>query len=320
VNDDSGAFTPVSTLGYFPLTDRVNQGIPFSITELAYTQTFFETLDVTIGKMLTAEGDPTEFAGGLGRTQFFNSNFIYNAATSQAAPYSTLGAAVDWYPAPWITLSSALFATTDSSTTTSFDHLDDGWTWWSQAATQYSLWGLPGGMNAGFQYAFDNQFIRIDGRLTLVPGGAGPEMVSHSWAGFWGAWQYLYTPDAPAATIDASDNRADMRGLGLFARFGFADPDANPINWSASVGLGGRGLVPGRDDDTFGVGYYYTDIQNSRPFALLGLPSSSQGCEAFYNIAIKPAIGLTLDLQWIDEGLTGTDAATILGLRLDVQF
>jgi hypothetical protein len=68
------------------------------------------------------------------------------------------------------------------------------------------------------------------------------------------------------------------------------------------------------------VGYYYTDIQNSRPFALLGLPSSSQGCEAFYNIAIKPAIGLTLDLQWIDEGLTGTDAATILGLRLDVQF
>ncbi len=321
VNDDTGAFTPVNTRGYFPLTDGINESIPIAITELAYTLSFSEKFDVTVGKMITAWGDPTEFAGGEGRTQFLNSNFIYNAATSQTAPYSTLGAAVDWYPMPAVTVSSALFATTDSSTTTGFDDLDDGLTWWTQLETRYRLGGLPGGLNAGFQYAFDNEFTRIGGRLTLIPGGVSVETVSDSWAVFCGAWQYVFTPDAPPADeLDASDSHADLRGLGVFARFGFADPDANPVKWSASAGVGGRGLIPGRDGDTFGAGYYYTDVQNPRAFSLLGLPSSGQGFEAFYNIALTPAVGLTLDLQWVDGGLAGADAATVLGLRLDIAF
>jgi porin len=320
INDDSGAFTPVNTRGYFPLTDRMNEGIPFTITELAYTQSIDGTLDFTVGKMLTAEGDPNEFAGGLGRTQFLNSNFIYNAATSQTSPYSTLGVALDWYAAPWITVSSAVFSTTDSSTTTGFDHLDDGWTWWTQAETRYRLGPLPGGMNVGFQYAFDSQFTKIGGRLTLIPGGVSLDTVSDSWAAFWGVWQYLCTPDSPPDEIDASDARADIRGVGLFARIGFADPDANPVNWSASMGLGGRGMIPGRDEDAFGVGYYYTDVQDSAAFSLLGLPSSSQGVEAFYNIALTPAVGLTVDVQWVDEGVTDTEAATVLGVRLDMNF
>jgi porin len=321
VNDDTGAFTPVNTRGYFPLTNRINQGIPFTITELTYSQALCDTLEITIGKMLTAAGDPVEFAGGLGRTQFLNSNFIYNAATSQTAPYSTLGAAIDWTPKPGLTLSTALFATTDSSTTTGFDHLNDGWTWWSQISTQYRLGKLPGGMNAGFQYAFGNQFTAINDKLTLIPGGGvGLPTVSDSWAVFWGGWQYLYTPDEAPEEIDASDDHADIRGLGLFARFGFADRDTNPVHWSASIGLGGRGILPGRDNDSFGVGYYYTDVQNSPVFTALRLASSTQGFEAYYDIAITPATNLTLDIQWVDGGLPNTNAATVVGVRLNVNF
>jgi porin len=156
--------------------------------------------------------------------------------------------------------------------------------------------------------------------LTLVPGGVALESVSTSWAVFFGAWQYLYTPDTPPDEIDAADDHADLHGVGLFARFGFADPDANPINWSASVGLGGRGLLPGRGDDTFGAGYYYTDVQDTRGFTLLGLRSSAQGIEAYYSFAITPAMNATLDIQWIEEGFTAIDAATVLGVRLDVEF
>ena len=43
-------------------------------------------------------------------------------------------------------------------------------------------------------------------------------------------------------------------------RFGVADKDTNPIEWSASVGVGGRGVIPSRDDDTFGVGASTTTI------------------------------------------------------------
>jgi porin len=323
VNDGTGAFTPVNIRGYFPLTDPIDEPIPIVITELACTLSFCGKLDVTVGKMITAWGDPTEFAGGEGRTQFMNSNFIYNAASSQTAPYSTLGAAVDWYPTPKVTVSSALFATTDSSTTTGFADLDDGLTWWTQLETRYRLGGLPGGLNAGFQYAFDNEFTRIGGRLTLIPdGGVSVETVSDSWAVFFGGWQYLLTldPSSPSDEVDASDGRVDLRGLGLFARLGFADPDANPVKWSASAGVGGRGLVPGRCSDTFGVGYYYTDVQSPRAFSVLALPSSGQGFEAFYNVALTPAVGLTLDVQWVEGGLGGADAATVLGLRLDITF
>lgn len=321
VNDDAGSFTPVDTRGYFPLATGINEGIPVTITELSYTVELTDGLSATVGKMITIDGDPVEFAGGRGRTQFLNSNFIYNAATSQTSPYSTLGALVDWSPAPWITVSSAVFATPDSSTTTGFNHLNQGWTWWAQAATQYRLGNLPGGLNAGFQYAFGGEFTALNGSTSSLPGeGPGIETVSQSWAIFAGGWQYLWTPDADGAEVDAFDDRADLRGVGVLARLGFGDPDANLVRWSGSVGLGARGLLPGRGLDTLGVGYYFTDVQESDGLRLLGVPSSSQGFEAFYNVAITPAVGLSVDVQWVDEGLEGTDPATVAGLRLDIAF
>jgi hypothetical protein len=169
-------------------------------------------------------------------------------------------------------------------------------------------------------YAFGGEFVKPGGRLSLFSGGASIETVHDSWAVFAGAWQYLYTPDKPPDHIDAGDDRADLHGLGVFARIGFADPNANPVDWSASVGIGGRGLIPGRDGDSWGAAYYYTRTQAPRGFTLLGLNRTGQGFEAYYNIAVTPAVGLTFDAQWIDEGLKSKDPATVLGARLHVNF
>src|SRR5262245_7134651 len=210
VNDDSGAFTPVNTRGYFPIAvGGINEGIPLAITEFTYSVSLSDTLDLTLGKMITVDGDPTEFAGGRGRTQFLNSNFVYNAAGSQTSPYCAAGAAIDWSPAHWIPVSSAVFATTDSSTTTGFDHLNEGWTWWTQVATQYNLDGFPGGMNVGAQYAFGEDFADLGDTLILTPGGISVGTVRNSWAVYWGCWQYVYLPEAPPEEIDAGDERAD---------------------------------------------------------------------------------------------------------------
>jgi porin len=323
VNDDSGAFTPVNTRGYYPLTDEINQAVPFTITELTYTLSPTDTLDVIVGKLLMAAGDPTEFAVNPGRTQFLNSNFVSSVATSQTTPYSTLGAEVDWSPAPWIALSTAVYQTADSSTTTGFDNLNEGWTWWMEADTQYRLGTLPGGLNAGVVYAFAGEFTNIGGTLTLFPeDGLIAETVSDSWAVYASAWQYLFTfdPAPPTGEIDASDGHADLRGLGLFTRIGFGDPNSNPVEWSLSAGVGARGLIPGRDSDTLGVAYYYTEVRSSEARSFLGIPSSTRGFEAYYNVALTPAMGLTFDVQWIDEGFIDEDAATILGCRLDIEF
>jgi porin len=112
----------------------------------------------------------------------------------------------------------------------------------------------------------------------------------------------------------------DREGVGIFARFGVADQDTNPVEWSGSFGVGGRGIVPARDDDVFGVGYYYTHFQETRIGGLLGVDDEGQGFETFYNAAIIPAAHLTFDMQLADSALPRTDTAVILGARLNLSF
>ncbi|NJK31615.1 MAG: hypothetical protein HC927_03920 [Deltaproteobacteria bacterium] len=76
-----------------------------------------------------------------------------------AIPYSTLGAGVVIFPTERITLTSLVLNTTDSSTTSGFDDIGDGTTWLTETQVQYRLGSLPGGMNLGFAYAFDNDFL-----------------------------------------------------------------------------------------------------------------------------------------------------------------
>jgi porin len=40
----------------------------------------------------------------------------------------------------------------------------------------------------------------------------------------------------------------------MFFRFGMGDKDTNPVDWDLKIGLGGRGLFPGRANDTYGIG------------------------------------------------------------------
>jgi porin len=318
VNDDSGAFLPVNTNGFFPLTSPTDEGLPFAITELTYTQFLSEKFAVFLGKLQTLDGDPNEFASGRGRTQFMNANFIFNGTTANASPYSALGGGVVWLPNDWITINNALIGLVDASTTTGFSTINQGLAWTPEADFQYRLGGLPGGANIGGIYAFAGDFAKLGGRLSLLPTGVALEKKSTSWVVYGSAWQYLYTPDTVPGKIDLANMRADLRGFGLFARLGFADPDTNPIEWSASIGLGGRALLPRRENDTWGVGYYYSRIRNLRQ--VLNVDNASAGVEAFYNVALTPAAGLTLDVQWIDGATNGTDPATLLGARLDLRF
>jgi len=85
-------------------------------------------------------------------------------------------------------------------------------------------------------------------------------------------------------------------------------------------GVGGRGIIPSRDNDTFGIGYYYNRIQTLRLSNFLGQKDSAQGFECFYNIAITPASHVTLDLQVVETAQSRVDTATVLGLRASLNF
>ena len=79
-------------------------------------------------------------------------------------------------------------------------------------------------------------------------------------------------------------------------------------------------MIPGRENDWFGVGYFYNHIVVGRFTGFAGLNDEAQGFEAFYNVGITPAAHLTLDIQVVDGALPDADDAVVLGARLGMSF
>jgi porin len=321
VNGQAGPILPVNTDALFPITSSLDEDIPITVTDLYYTQFLSETFGVFLGKFDTLGGDPNEFASGRGTSQFMNANFVFNSVTARSTPYSTLGGGVVWMPTPYIAVSSSVYNTEDSSTTTGFDDFDDGTSWATEAKFQYRLGHLAGGQNVGFSYSWNNDFFEIGGRFVFQPGqGIIVPTRDETWFAYWSGWQYLFTDEEVEKPLDPTNGVADLHGIGVFARFGFADESTNPVEWSGSIGLGARGLIPGRLNDSCGIGYFYNDIQTTRLSGILGLIDHSQGFEAYYNIAITPAAALTLDVQVVEAPTNNLDTAVILGARLGLTF
>ena len=191
-----------------------------------------------------------------------------------------------------------------------------------EAQFQYQLRGLPGGQNVGGLYSTDREFRQLGSRLVFEPGvGLSVPTTDESWFVYWSGWQYLWTKEeASDAPLSLINRKPDLQGFGLFARVGFADQDTNTVKWSASGGVGGRGIIPGRDDDIFGLGYFYTRINAPRLTGVGIIDDYFQGLEAFYNIATTPSTSLTLDAQVVGDAFPATDTAVILGARLHLRF
>jgi porin len=220
-----------------------------------------------------------------------------------------------------VKFSSVVYNIKDSSTTSGFEDIGEGAAWVTSAEFEYKLGELPGGQNVTFGYAFDSNFADLGERFVFTPGeGLAPTTKDYTWAVTWSTWQYLWVKNPSDAPINLTNGEPDRQGLGLFARAGFADQDTNPIEWSASGGVGGKGIIPGRERDTFGVGYFHLKFQPERLINSLGSDDHSQGFEAFYNVSITPAANLTFDVQVLDSPFPDIDTAVILGLRLGLKF
>ena len=142
-----------------------------------------------------------------------------------------------------------------------------------------------------------------------------------TWAVSYSGWQYLQVFSGDTSKpVDLRNGRADHQGWGVFLMAGLADEDTNPVQWSVAAGVGGRGILPGRPNDSFGIGYFYVDLVDGAVADLIGLDSEEQGVELFYEIEIAPWFHITPNLQIVDPGVVANDTAVILGLRANVIF
>jgi len=319
VNTNTGLLLPVNTYSASPLTNPPDENVPIAITELNYTQFLSEQFGVLVGKITTMK-NANEFAGGEGRTQFMNFQFLFPAVYAQLTPYSTLAVGAVVMPSERFLFSSILMNTTDSSTTTGFGDIGDGATWLNSIDVQYEVNGLPGGSTFGFMYAFNGNFTRIGGMNYDPDVGIVVGKETESWALRWDGWQYLFTETQPGTRVDPRDGLQDLQGVGVFASLGLGDKKTNPVTFAASVGVAGRGVFPGRDDDTLGLGYFYNNLKKPRPLLTDFLQSSTQGVEFYYNAEILRWLTLTGDVQWMKSARVEVDDSLVLGLRCNINF
>ncbi|MEM9800004.1 MAG: carbohydrate porin [Planctomycetota bacterium] len=315
VNSASGALLPVNDVMFFPL-GAADEDILVNVTELRYTQFLSSAAAVFFGKIVILGGDYNEFAGGRGDTQFMGHTFLSATVTALINPYSSLGAGGFWKPTKNSTLTTAVYGSQDASSTAGFEELENGLTWNTAYRTQYELGGLPGGYNVAFQYAFNGDFTEIDGQFVDPEGRLRRPTESESWNVYANLWQYLSVAPGSDAAIDVTNSRIDRAGYGFFLRAGVADRDTNPVEWVVSGGIGGRGVVPGRDEDSVGIGLATGRAVENRFTDTTLVDRSTGRFEAYYAYAITPSTILTLNFQYIDTVVGGRDPATLLGLRL----
>ena len=348
INFDSGAIQAPNGLALFPMPNQSQM----TITNLTFAQFLAPWVGVMVGKIEGYGGDDNAFAHGL-KNNFLNLGLAFNL-TLEMVPISSLGGIIILVPWDGAVFTAGVLDPNGKPDETGFDHLfADGVYVTSEGRVTIKPFGLVGHQLVGFAWSnkerisliqdTDNilrtilfsKFPRLQdpGPILrkiiekLFPGLLQPlepfNKVHNTWSVYYNFDQYLWSPKGDPT-----------RGIGPFFRFGITDGVANPVKYHYNVGIGGKGVVPGRPRDTFGIGWSRMELSSHlvpflREHLHLGL-SREDAVEAFYNFALTGSINATLDLQVIDPAfkkiqLSGgrfqnMDTAVVGGFRLGVQF
>jgi porin len=344
----SGALVPVNTGVLVPRPNDPTTGL----TNATFTQFLSANLGVFAGKIFTLDAGAGEFAGNY-RTQFQNIGLV-SPMSLALVPISAYGGGV--LVVPWDGAVLSAMAIDPSGTPTNNDVSEafaDGAMVLASGRFTIKPFGLVGHQTVGGMWSnkervsliqdpsntgtflLQERFPRLQDPGPLlrriverfVPQLLVPVQPANrensTWAMFYSFDQYLWQP--------AGD---PTRGIGLFFNFGATDGRANPIKYIYSAGIGGKGIVPGRPHDTFGVGWARTQFSdNFVPFLRrsldLGL-DHEDAIEMFYNASITRWLNVSLDLQVIEPALQkmlgssgqlkNVDTAVVGGVRMYIRF
>ena len=349
VLQDSGAISPVNTAALLPKPNAPTTGLMHA----TFMQFLSPKFGLVAGKFFTLDGNPGEFTGNY-RTQFQNGALVF-PLTAALVPISAYGGGI--VALPWEGAVLSALALDPSGTPTNSDVTEafrDGVMVLASAQFAIKPFDLVG--HQGVQVMWSNKehlslsqdpsnlarallFERFP-RLAdpgpilerilerffpslLVP-VQPPNRKSDTWAVFYNFDQYLWQPKGDP-----------KRGIGVFFTFGVTDGNPNPIKYSYNMGIGGNGVVPGRPNDNFGIGWARTEFSsNFVPFLRqrldLGL-DHEDAVEMYYNAALTSWLNATVDLQVVNPGLKKTldsssnqlkdvNTAVVAGARIYLRF
>jgi porin len=345
---DVGALVPVNTAALLP---GINQRTT-ALTNATFMQFLSPQFGLFAGKINTLDLGVTEFYGDYS-TQFQNAAFNF-PMTLEQVPLSAFGGGLIGIPQQDLLLS--VMALDPAGTPTSNDigkAFSTGVEILANGQLTVKPFGLVGHQAVGFSWNDKSRFsltqdpantalLLLNERfprlanpgpvLTDILARSAPALLtptqpaarkSSSWAVTYAFDQYFWQPDGDP-----------KHGVGLFFAFGATDGNPNPIQYSFLTGLGGKGVLPGRPDDSFGIGIARTQFSGAfLPFLRqqfdLGL-QNEDAIEIYYNAAITPWLNITTDLQIVNPALNKAsspagrlatvDTAVVAGTRLRVRF
>jgi porin len=345
---DSGAIVPVNTAALLPgINERTT-----ALTNATFMQFLSTKFGLAAGKINTLDLGGTEFYGDY-RTQFLNAAFNF-PMTLEQVPLSAFGGGVIALPRDDIILSAMALDPSGTPTSNNLGRaFSDGVMVVGNGQLTIKPFGLVGHQSLGFSWS-DKQLFSLTqdpsniARLLLGerfprlanPGPVLTEILSRffpgllvsaqpanrtssSWSINYAFDQYFWQPDGNP-----------KHGIGLFFAFGASDGNPNPLQYVFVTGIGGKGVVPGRPDDSFGLGLARTEFSGAfvpllRQQLNLGL-RHEDSIEMYYNASITQWLNATADLQIINPALKRAlnsfaqlariDTAVVAGARLRVRF
>lgn len=126
---------------------------------------------------------------------------------------------------------------------------------------------------------------------------------------------------------EARNEEGFDQGLAAFFRAGFSPEDRNPFTYTFDTGFNYTGLLPGRDEDTFGVGVAMVrmsdDLRRAERRSGAAVISDYEiVLEATYEFILTSWWNVQPDFQWIHHpgGSRAIDDAFALGLRTRITF
>lgn len=325
INGKVGSLIPVNLDAVKP---GYGEGAMMTLSEYFYQHVMFDgKLILLAGKLDGSRAFDTNVFANDERTQFMNVALRNNVMIPSFLPYTTLGVGAIVNPLDWLSIRTAVTDTEGRAKTTGFETTFHGPT----HTTIIHEWDFkinpfdkPGHQRIGFVWS-SMEVNHLNPKSPFKE--TGPLMMKLLGPEVMGRLQGYLPYDTSADNVMLyynfdqyifTEEQDPTQGIGLFGRFGWAREDVNPVEHFYSIGIGGKGVIPERDRDTFGIGYYHVDLSDDLP----GMFHSEQGIELYYSIEIAPWLHISPDFQIVINpgGTDGNDVSLVYGLRMQMDL
>ena len=301
-----------------------------AITQLIAIQMLSEQVGVIAGKLNAFDFVDMVFHTGRGVDGFMNASLTLPIGLGGTLGLGLPLAFLAKFKGKEVQGFAGVYDPNSCATTTCLDPL------LADGAAYAAFWKFytgigPEGARAGYvsiggTYS-DKQYTVVDRQSVAVIPGQGLALTDTdtSWSIFSVVNQQLWA--------DPSNTNRDLNFRGMYT---ITDGKANPIAWSATAALEMTGLIPRRDKDVIGIGYFHTELSddfkgtvgpllsaaatlNNRALTRITI-EDTDGFEAYYKAQITPWVAVTGDVQVITETLSTEDTKVVAGVRTKLTF